>query len=141
VQQRDVMCPAALDPASLCGRALVLPRIPRLQTPPPFVRGLRSYHVPHGFRPHLPAQEGSGATNVSHGSGPHPRTREGSRAITCPTTRGRQINKYSATTIRLQCTCVTEERSHGPRHLQDARAGGDIMTCKACRSRHYTSLL
>jgi hypothetical protein len=28
-------CPAAMDPASLLGRALVLPHVPQLQTPPP----------------------------------------------------------------------------------------------------------
>jgi hypothetical protein len=115
--------------------------------------------VSHGTGPSLTVREGSGVAMrptasdpaslrgrapeppCALGSGPRRPTWEGSKAATCPTTHGRRIKKYSATMVRLEGSCVTEERSHGPRHLQDARASGDIMTCKACRSRRYSTLL
>jgi hypothetical protein len=54
------MCPGALDPASLFGRASTLPRAPWLRTPPPYSGGLWCCHVSHGLEPRLPAREGSG---------------------------------------------------------------------------------
>jgi hypothetical protein len=53
-------CPATPDPASLLGRVPVLPRAPRLRTPPPCSGGLRCSHVPRSSGPCLPAREGSG---------------------------------------------------------------------------------
>jgi hypothetical protein len=41
--------------------ALVLPRVTRLRTPPPYSGGLRFCHMSHGSGPCLPAREGSGA--------------------------------------------------------------------------------
>jgi hypothetical protein len=55
------MCSMAPDPASLLGRALVVPRVPRLWIPHPHSGGLRRCYVPHGNGLSLPAQEGSGA--------------------------------------------------------------------------------
>jgi hypothetical protein len=54
-------CPAAPDPASLLGRALALPHVPRLWILPPCSRGLQRCHVSHGTGPRLPAWEGSSA--------------------------------------------------------------------------------
>jgi hypothetical protein len=54
-------CPLAPDPASLLGRALKLPRIPQLQTLPPYLGGLRRCYVYHGTGPCLPTLKGSGA--------------------------------------------------------------------------------
>jgi hypothetical protein len=39
----------------------VVPCVPRLQIPPPKLRGLRLHHVSSSTRPHLPDREGSGA--------------------------------------------------------------------------------
>jgi hypothetical protein len=39
------MCPMALDPTSLLGRAPVLPCVPRYHTLPPCLGGLQCYHV------------------------------------------------------------------------------------------------
>jgi hypothetical protein len=128
--------PATLDPASLHGKA-----------PGP----------PRGTRPHLPARRAPGPPHVpwhpdpaslleglrshsaSYGTGPHLRAWEGSEVTTCPATHGKWIKKYPPTTIRLEGSLVTEERSPGPRHLQDAWAGGDIMAYKACKSRSYSA--
>jgi hypothetical protein len=49
----------APEPAFLLGRASVLPRAPRLWTPPPSSEGLQCCHTSHGSGPRLPAQEGS----------------------------------------------------------------------------------
>jgi hypothetical protein len=54
-------CLTALNPASLLGRALVLPCVTRLRTPPPWLEGLLCYHMPQGSGSHLPARDGSGA--------------------------------------------------------------------------------
>jgi hypothetical protein len=54
------MYPMALDPASLLGRAPVLPHVLRLQILHPYSRGLRRCHMSHGCRSCLPAREGSG---------------------------------------------------------------------------------
>jgi hypothetical protein len=54
-------CPAALDPASLLGRAPALSCVPRHRILPSCSRGLRRSHVSHGTGPRLPAREGSGA--------------------------------------------------------------------------------
>jgi hypothetical protein len=51
--------PTVPDPASLLGRAPVLPRVTQLRTLPPYSGGLRCCHVPHGSGPCLPAREGS----------------------------------------------------------------------------------
>jgi hypothetical protein len=40
--------PVALDPASVLGRVLALPHVPRLQTPPPCSGGLRRCHMSRG---------------------------------------------------------------------------------------------
>jgi hypothetical protein len=61
VHPRTATCSAAPDPASLLRRALMLPRAPRLWTPPPCLGGLWCYPVLHGFGPRLPAQKGSSA--------------------------------------------------------------------------------
>jgi hypothetical protein len=108
------MRPADPDLASLRGRAPVPPRVLRLRTLPPWLGGLWSRHASCGSGLRLPAWEGSGAT-------------------TCPTTRGGRIKKYLATMVKLQGSRVTEDHSRVPRHLQDARAGDIIMTCKVCR--------
>jgi hypothetical protein len=59
------ICHMAPDPASLLGRATVLPCVPCLQTSPPCWGGgggrVQGCHVSHGSRPHLPAWEGSSA--------------------------------------------------------------------------------
>jgi hypothetical protein len=52
---------AASEPTSLLGRALVSPRVLRLQTPPPWSEGLQSRHASLGSRSRIPTQEGSGA--------------------------------------------------------------------------------
>jgi hypothetical protein len=57
-----VMCPTALDPASLLRRALALPHVPRLWIMPPCLGGLRRCHVSRGSKSCFPALEGSGAT-------------------------------------------------------------------------------
>jgi hypothetical protein len=57
-----VTCCTTPDPTSLLGRAPVLSRVARLRTPPPCSVGLQCCHVPHGFRPRLPARKGSSAT-------------------------------------------------------------------------------
>jgi hypothetical protein len=54
-------CPAALDPASLLERALMLPLISRLWILPPYSRGLQHSHVSSGSESYLPAREGSDA--------------------------------------------------------------------------------
>jgi hypothetical protein len=54
-------CFMAPDPASLFGRAPVLPHVPRLWIMPPCSGGLRCYHVPRGSGPYLPTWEGSNA--------------------------------------------------------------------------------
>jgi hypothetical protein len=54
-------CPTAPDLASLLGRAPVLSRVTRLQTPPPYSEGLRCCYVSHSSGPRLPTREGSGA--------------------------------------------------------------------------------
>jgi hypothetical protein len=96
------MCSMAPDPASLLGRALVVPRVPRLWIPHPHSGGLRRCYVPHGNGLSLPAQEGSGAAtclmtpdpppcsgrlqfcHVPRGSRPCLPTQEGSGVATCP---------------------------------------------------------
>jgi hypothetical protein len=95
-------CFAALDPASLLGRALTLPRLPQLRTLPPRSGGLRCCHVSHGFRPYLllrraptlpcvpwlwtlpPYSGGFQHCHVSRGFEPSVPTQEGSSAATCP---------------------------------------------------------
>jgi hypothetical protein len=59
VYLRITTCSVALDPTSLHRRALVLSRIPRLWTLPPYRGGLRRCHTSCGFGARLPAQEGS----------------------------------------------------------------------------------
>jgi hypothetical protein len=54
-------CHTASDPVSLLGKALVLPRAPWLWIPPPCLREIQCCHMPHGFRPCIPAWEGSSA--------------------------------------------------------------------------------
>jgi hypothetical protein len=54
------LCPVALDPASLLGRASALPQVPWLRILPPYLGGLRRYHISHGFGSCLPTREGSG---------------------------------------------------------------------------------
>jgi hypothetical protein len=61
VHPHTATCPAALDSASLPRRAPVLPRAPRLQTPPPCSGGLQCYHMLHSFGPRLPTEVASGA--------------------------------------------------------------------------------
>jgi hypothetical protein len=46
-------CHMALDPASLLGRAPVLPHVPLHRTPPPCSRGHQCCHVLHGSGPRL----------------------------------------------------------------------------------------
>jgi hypothetical protein len=62
VHLRTAMCPVPPDPTSLPRRAPVLPRAPRLRTPPPYSGGLWCCHMSHSSRPRLPAREGSSAT-------------------------------------------------------------------------------
>jgi hypothetical protein len=50
----------ALDPTSRHERALMSPCVPWCQTPPLDTERLWRHDMPHGTRPHLPAQEGSG---------------------------------------------------------------------------------
>jgi hypothetical protein len=103
VRPRTVTCPAAPDPASLLRRALALPRVSRFRTPPPCSGGLWCCHVSHGFRPRLPAREGSCAATCHTVPDPAfllgrapvlpcvtwlrtpPPCSEGSGAATCPT--------------------------------------------------------
>jgi hypothetical protein len=137
----------------------VLPHISWLRTPPPCEGGLQGCHAFRGPRPRLPAWEGSeaamcpvapdpasllGGLRRCHASrdtrSKHPAW-EGTRATAFPATHGERIKKYSTTMVRLEGSCVTEERSPGLRHLLDMQAGGDIMTCKACRSCHYSGPL
>jgi hypothetical protein len=54
-------CPVAPNSASLPRRAPVLPRVPRLRTPPPCSGGLQCYHVSHSSGPRLPTEAASGA--------------------------------------------------------------------------------
>jgi hypothetical protein len=63
-------CRTAPDPASLLGRAPMLPRAPQLRTPHPCSRGLQSCHVSHGSGPCLSAREGSVAATWSTVLGP-----------------------------------------------------------------------
>jgi hypothetical protein len=51
-------CPTAPDPISLLRRALVLPRAPRLRTPPPCLGGLQYCHLSHSSEPYLHTQCG-----------------------------------------------------------------------------------
>jgi hypothetical protein len=53
-------CHTALDPASLFGRALMLPCVTWLRTPLSCSGGLQCCHVPHDSGHCLPAREGSG---------------------------------------------------------------------------------
>jgi hypothetical protein len=64
-----VTCPAAPDPASLLGRARVLPHVTRLRTPPPCSGGLWYCHVSHSSGPRLLAREGSSVA-MCHDFGP-----------------------------------------------------------------------
>jgi hypothetical protein len=130
---------------------------PTALTPPPYAGGLRDHHASRGSRPRLPAWEGSETAtrfaapdpasqvgglrdrHTSRGSRLRLPTQKGSGAAACPATYGKRIKKYQATTVRLEGSLVTKERSPGPRHLQDAWAGGDIMTYKA--PRRYNALL
>jgi hypothetical protein len=57
-----VTCPTALDPASMLGRAPMLPCVSWLRILPPCSGGIRRCHVSHGSRSCLPAHEGSDAT-------------------------------------------------------------------------------
>jgi hypothetical protein len=56
-----VMCPKALDPVSRPRKALVLPRVTRLQTPPHHPGELQHYHASLGTGPRLSTSEGSSA--------------------------------------------------------------------------------
>jgi hypothetical protein len=62
-------CLIAPDPASLW-RAEgdpMLPHVTRLRTLPPYLGGLRCYHVPHGSETYLPAREGGvRCCHISH---------------------------------------------------------------------------
>jgi hypothetical protein len=84
VLSQVAMCPVAPDLASLLGRAPTLPRVPWLQTPPPFSKGLRCCHVSHSFEPRILAQEGSGAATCSLVLDPASLRGSGSGAATCP---------------------------------------------------------
>jgi hypothetical protein len=121
----------------------VLSRIPQLRTPPPYEGGLWGHHASCVPGPRLPAWEGSEAAtclmapdptsllgglwrrHASRGTGSKHPALEGTGVMTFPATHGERIQKYSP----------------GPRHLQDVRPGGDIMTCKARRSRCYSDPL
>jgi hypothetical protein len=72
---------ATLDPASLLGRAPVLPRVPWLRIPPPRSGGLRCHNVSRGFGSRLPAREGSNAATYPTASDPASPLR---RALTPP---------------------------------------------------------
>jgi hypothetical protein len=62
--------PAALDPASLLGRAPTLPRVPQLWILPPYSGGIWCCHTSRGSGSCLSTQEGSGAT--THPVAPNP---------------------------------------------------------------------
>jgi hypothetical protein len=116
-------CHTALDPASLHGRAPVLPCVitsdsppcsgglqfchvphgpgpclpPRLRTPPPCSGGLQFCHVPHGSGPCLPAREGSSAVT---------------RSVTLRGPRALRIKKGLAGLPMQQDSRVFKTRSH-----------------------------
>jgi hypothetical protein len=77
--------PTAPDPASLLGRAPMLPCVSRLTTLPPCSKGLRRCHVFPGSEPRLPAREQFRCCHVSHASGPCLLAWESSSVATCST--------------------------------------------------------
>jgi hypothetical protein len=76
------MYPTAPNPATPQGRALALPHILWLQTPPPYRGGLWHCHVSRGSKPCHPTNR-LWCCHVSHGSGPRLPVGEGSGAATC----------------------------------------------------------
>jgi hypothetical protein len=82
---RAATCRTAPNPASLLGRALMLPHVSQLQTPSPYSRGLQCCYMSHGSGP--ASLLGRAPTlSRAHGFGPRFPAREGSGAIMCPTT-------------------------------------------------------
>jgi hypothetical protein len=120
VRPRTVTCPAAPDPASLLRRALALPRVSRLRTPPPCSGGLWCCHVSHGFRPRLPAREGSCAA-MCH-MAPDPASLLGGlRCCHVPHGSGSRLP------VRRGLRCCHVSHGSGP-HLP-ARESSDAATC------------
>jgi hypothetical protein len=113
-------CFTALDPASLLGRALMLPRLPQLRTLPPRSGGLRCCHVSHGFRPYLPAQEGSDAAMCPTALDPASLLRR-VPALSC-VPRLRTQRPYSGGFQRCHVP-------HGFGPCLPARVGSDAATC------------
>jgi hypothetical protein len=151
-------CLTALNPASLLGRALVLPRVTRLQTPPPWLEVLLCYHMPQGSGSHLPARDVSGAITCHMAPDPAslferasvlPRAPwlrtlppclggglRGSGAVTCPMTlRGLwalRITKVLAATTCSKTHVFSRHARVVPRCLLDMCGDSVILTCKPC---------
>jgi hypothetical protein len=119
--RRTATCPTAPDPASLLRRALMLPRTPRLWTPPPCSGGLLCYHMSHGSGPHLPTQEGSGTTTC-HIALDHTSLLGGSDASTRHTAP-------DPTSLLRRAPVLS--RAHDSRSCLPAREGFDSVTYPA----------
>jgi hypothetical protein len=120
VHPRTIMCPTALDPASLLRRAPTLLCASCPQTPPPCSGGLRCRHVSHGSGPRLPAREGSGAAMFPTALDPASLLR---RASVLP--RVARLLTPPSCSAGLWCCYV----SHGSRPHLPAREGSSAATC------------
>jgi hypothetical protein len=137
----------------------VLPHFPQLWTlpPPPYLGGLRCYHMLCGFGRCLPAREGSDAAScpplqtlpprseglrcchMSHGFRPCLPARDGSDTITCPTALDptsllrRVLALPHASRLRTQCPYSGGFRHcHVPRSFRPclpAREGSNATMC------------
>jgi hypothetical protein len=133
------MSPVAPDPASLLGRALVLPRVPWLQTPPPFSKGFRCCHVSHSSEPLVLAREGSGDATCSLVLDPASLRGSGSGAAMCPMSLdlaslvGRAPALPHVPQLQSLPPCLGGLRichmSHGDKPRLPTREGSGAATC------------
>jgi hypothetical protein len=120
VDSAAATCPAALDAASLFGRAPALPHVPRHRTPPPCSGGLRRCHMSHGSGSCLPAHEGSDAATCP--TAPELASLLG-RAPTLPCVP--RLGTLPPCSGGLRCCHV----SHGSGPCLPAREGSGAATC------------
>jgi hypothetical protein len=138
------MWPTAPDPASLLGRAPVLPCVPRHQILPPCSGGLRRYHVSHGTASRLPAREGSGT--ATYHTAPDLASLLGrAPALPCVTQLcGPQTSRIKKDLdgipmqldSRVSKACLQVSMVPNIRAiigLQDMWVGSTVNACKACR--------